>query len=264
MRLLAGLGVVGIGPSRGYVLMREGAELAAMSVTARPPVEEQLRAALIRDRLAGDIAAEQSQAELARRYAVGLPTLQRVLRRMEQEGLMSHEGWQWSFAATLETRQSREASYQLRLILEPAALLLPGFAADPTLLDQLITEHGALLADPGLADLDPMRIFDLDARFHEALAGFSGNPFLRNVVRQQNALRGCWRRAATATKRAWRPGAASIWRFCTRSNAARVRARAGCFGRICARRLWRHVLSGGCSKARASPSTPSKAEPLKS
>ncbi len=77
----------------------------------------------------------------------------------------------------------------MRLILEPAALLLPGFAADPTLLDQLITEHGALLADPGLADLDPMRIFDLDARFHEALAGFSGNPFLRNVVRQQNALR---------------------------------------------------------------------------
>ncbi|MGI4941614.1 MAG: FCD domain-containing protein [Janthinobacterium lividum] len=189
LRLLAGLEIVGRQAGRGFVLLRAGPDLAGLMPIVPEAADAQLRAALIRDRLAGQIGIVQSQAELVRRYQVGLPTLQRVLSRMEQEGLVAHEGWQWSFVPTLETRQSREASYQLRLLLEPASLLLPGLQVDTGLLRQLIAEHDAFLASLDTSAWDAMRIFDLDARFHEALAGFGSNPFIRTIIRQQNALR---------------------------------------------------------------------------
>lgn len=189
LKLLAQKGVLEASPRRGFSLRRAGGALAGTVLPVAEPADAQLRAALIRDRLAGRIGVVQAQAELARRYAVGLPTLQRVLSRMEEEGLVSHEGWQWSFAPTLETRQSREDSYQLRLILEPAALLLPGLVVDKELLTSLVAEHDAFLRDDDRKAWDEMRIFDLDARFHEALSGFNANPFIRTIVRQQNALR---------------------------------------------------------------------------
>jgi DNA-binding GntR family transcriptional regulator len=74
-------------------------------------------------------------------------------------------------------------------MVEPAALLLPAFAADPASLQRLIDEHATLLNAPDLPRRDPLWIFDLDCRFHETLAGFSGNPFVLAAVRQHNALR---------------------------------------------------------------------------
>lgn len=189
LRLLEGLGVVGSRRGRGFVLLRAGADLAGIAPSAPEPAEAQVRAALIRDRLDGRIRMVQSQADLVRRYAVGLPTLQRVLSRMEQEGLVAHEGWRWSFAPTLETRQSRRDSYQMRLLLEPASLLLPGLKVNTGLMQVLLAEHEAFLDSQGETTWDPVRIFDLDARFHEALAGFCSNPFVRTIIRQQNALR---------------------------------------------------------------------------
>ena len=144
---------------------------------------------MIRDRLAGRIAAEQSQISLARHYDVSLPTLQRVLHRMEQEGLMARTGWRWAFVATLEDGRSQKASYELRLMIEPPALLLPGFHPDLAVLRQLVDEHHALLRALDDALRTPPMVFDLDAKFHETLAGFSRNPFLENIVRQQSTLR---------------------------------------------------------------------------
>jgi DNA-binding GntR family transcriptional regulator len=189
LRLLAQLGIAAVAPSRGFLLARPGEQLAGtvLSVPAQP--EEQLRAALIRDRLAARIAAEQSQVALARHYGVGLPILQRVLHRMEQEGLVSRRGWRWAFVPTLVDGRSQAASYQVRLMVEPAALLLPGFQLEPAALLQLTEEHRALSDQLEAGVPEPTAIFDLDAKFHETLAGWSGNPFVENLVRQQNALR---------------------------------------------------------------------------
>lgn len=189
LRLLETRGAVERGASRGYALALTGAALAAIEIEARPVAETELWAALIRDRLAGRLGTSETQAEIARRYGVGLPTVQHVLRRLEQEGLVAHGGWRWTFVPTLETAQSRRASYELRLILEPAALLLPEFSAPADQIDLLLGQHRALLGELPSESLEPTRIFEIDARFHEALAGFSNNPFLVNAIRQQNALR---------------------------------------------------------------------------
>ena len=189
LRLLAQLGLAEASRSRGFMLARPGERLAGVTVSVVPPPEEQLRAALIRDRLAGRIAGEQSQATLARYYDVSLPALQHVIHRMEQEGLVVRKGWRWAFVSTLEGGRSQVASYELRLMVEPAALLLPGFQLDPVSLRRVSEEHHALLGRLGRARQAPAAIFEVDAKFHETLASFSQNPFVENIVRQQNALR---------------------------------------------------------------------------
>jgi DNA-binding GntR family transcriptional regulator len=189
LRLLEEHGVVEAGAARGFVLARAAGELHGFALTARRPVEDALHARIIGDRLGGNLGAEPSQADLARRYQVSLPVLRRVFQRLEHEGLVARTGWRWSFRPSLETRQSQKASYQIRLMLEPPTLLLPGFAADTAVLKQVRDDHLPLLCDAGPMAYDPKRIFDLDARFHETLAGFSHNPFIVNVIHQQNALR---------------------------------------------------------------------------
>lgn len=186
LRVLAEHGIVDIRPGRGALLTKPGHEMADIVLDGRKAVEESLRMDMLRDRLAGGLAAVQSQVELARRYEVGLPTLQRVLERMQQEGLVERIGWHWSFPQTLQTRTSQAASYQIRLMLEPQSLLLPSFRADLAALELMLADHAALLEG---AMRSPERVFELDARFHETLAEWTGNPFIVNVIRQQNALR---------------------------------------------------------------------------
>lgn len=189
LRLLARLGIVGASASRGFVLLRAGEQLSGTSVDVPRLAEDKLRDTLIRDRLAERIPIEQPQVALARHYGVSRLVLQRVIRRMEQEGLVVRKGWRWSFVPTIEDRQSREASYEIRLIVEPQALLLPGFRADPVVLRQLAEAHRAILAASSGRTHPGSEIFALDARFHDMLAKFSGNPFVENIIRQQNALR---------------------------------------------------------------------------
>jgi DNA-binding GntR family transcriptional regulator len=189
LAVLAERGVLTRMPHRGYRLVHDAVALRSLAIASEEPPDELLRRLIIGDRLALRLDHEVSQASLARRYGVGMPTLQRVFRRMEQEGLVDRVGWRWRFVPTLETGQSRRASYELRLMVEPAALLLAGFAADPAPLQRLIDEHATLLSAPETPRHDPLWIFELDCRFHETLAAFSGNPFVLATVRQHNALR---------------------------------------------------------------------------
>jgi len=189
LRLLALQGVVRARPRRGHVLARPGPTLAGFRLPVRPLAEAMLRDTLIRDRLAGRIGPDLVQSGLARHYRVGVARVQRALARLEEEGLVRRTGWRWSFVPSLDTEQSRRASFELRLMLEPPALLVPGFRAEPALLEHLVEEHTFLMAHPEMTREDRARVFELDARFHEALAAWSGNLFVLAAVRQQNTLR---------------------------------------------------------------------------
>ncbi len=189
LRLLARHGVVRARVNRGHVLVRPGTELAGFRLPAQPSAAAMLHDQLIRDRLAGRIGPELAQSALARRYRMGLAAVQRALARLAEEGLVHRDGWRWSFVPSLDNEHSRRASYELRLMLEPPSLLVPGFRAEPALLEQLVDEHTALTTRPDMTRDDPARVFTLDARFHEAIAAWSGNLFVLSVVRQQNTLR---------------------------------------------------------------------------
>lgn len=187
--LLRDLGVITALPNRGQALALSEEALRAVVLPEAPAADTALHAALIRDRLDGKLEEEPSQADIARRYHVSAATVQRLFQRLEQEGLVQRTGWRWSFLPFLSTAESQRASYQIRGILEPSALLLPEFRADESALRQILADHQHLLETLPEKVQTPSWIFNLDARFHETIAGFGQNPFILNVIRQQNALR---------------------------------------------------------------------------
>jgi DNA-binding GntR family transcriptional regulator len=190
LRRLAQEGYVTPHADRGFVLAAAGRHLAEARLAAPDTAEATLHAALVQDRIAGRLPPIVAQATLARRYGAGRPLLARVLTRMQHEGLIAPaHGQGWAFAPTLESEASRRAAFELRLALEPAALLLPGFRPDAAMIARLREEHTAAARWIGQPRPDAIAIFTVDMNFHEALAEMAGNPFILAAIRQQNVLR---------------------------------------------------------------------------
>lgn len=190
LRRLAEAGYVVPHADRGFVLAAAGRHLAEARLDTPDTAEAALHAAMVQDRIAGRLPATFSQATLARRYGAGRPLLARVLTRMHHEGLIAPApGQGWAFTPTLEGEASRRAAFELRSVIEPAALLLPGFRTDGAAIARLREEHAAATRWIGQPRPDAAAIFAVDMAFHEALAEMSGNPFILANVRQQNVLR---------------------------------------------------------------------------
>jgi len=199
LRLLQERGVVEARPGRGFHLRLDGAEADRRRPQPRPTAEEALLARILRDRVSGDLPTEVTRSLLLRRYESGRAAIEGVIARLADDGLLLRGGGRLlRFAASVGDEASVRASYELRLVVEPAALLLPGFRADPEVLAVLGDRHRAALDDLGPGGgpgngrgrgTAPGQLVALDADFHLALAGFSGNPFMAAAIRQQTDLR---------------------------------------------------------------------------
>src|SRR5229473_3488506 len=96
------------------------------------PASARLFLAIARDRLAGRLPIEISEADLMRRYKVTRALLQRVLGKLAEVALVERKrGHGWAFLPTISDREARAESYRFRLLVEPAALREPGFHLDP-------------------------------------------------------------------------------------------------------------------------------------
>ena len=189
LRLLADLGWVEARPRRGFVLRVDGTAMAPPHIETPATAEDALHARLLRDRVAGRLAGTITAVALSRRYGASRGTLERVLDRLSEEGLLTRGiARAWHFVPSLDGEGGVAASYAYRILLEPAAMLLPGFAIAAEEIAALRQRHLELLAVRPRTQR-PAQIFELDAQFHETLARCSGNPFVANAVRQQNALR---------------------------------------------------------------------------
>ncbi|WP_246252401.1 GntR family transcriptional regulator [Ancylobacter pratisalsi] len=190
LTLLAECGVVAARPRHGFFLAVSWDAIThqhALEIPSMP--EEAFYAALLRDRLADDLAASFTQTELARRYRVNRTVMLRALTRMADEGLVvRNKGQGWHFLPTLDSERALINSYDFRRTVEPAALLLPSFRLDHAALARLRTEHEYALTSAA-SDMKASALFALDSSFHEALSGFGGNPYFVQCVQQQNRLR---------------------------------------------------------------------------
>ena len=92
-----------------------------------------------------------------------------------------------SFAKSSTPQEARRQSYELRMMVEPAGLLLTGFRADQIEMSEMRARHVAMMSNGRI--LSRRDVFDIDASFHEMLARFSGNEAVLEVIRQQNRLR---------------------------------------------------------------------------
>jgi DNA-binding GntR family transcriptional regulator len=186
LRLLELRGLVERRPNRGVFLAQDAAALRPAN--AEP--EETPYQRLVEDRLAGVLPGRLSERALARRYP-GLPRarLLATLGRAEAEGwAMRLPGRGWAFPPVIASAEAYESAYRYRVLIEPAAMLEPGFRPDPTGFARLRAAQEGLLG-PALQTMSRGDLFAVNAAFHEGLIAMSGNPFLIEGLQRVNRLR---------------------------------------------------------------------------
>jgi len=171
----------------GYVVKTGISSSSALLMESSQEEDFYLRIA--QDRLAGKLPERFTENELMRLYGLTRSHLNNILRRMAQEGwaerLLGHG---WIFLPTLTSGETYDQGYRFRILLEPAAILEPGFRVDEKELLHCQKEQLALL-NGEIDSASPAQIFDSNTRLHEAIAGFSGNVFITESLRRINRLR---------------------------------------------------------------------------
>jgi len=183
---LSDLGVVDL--ADGSVRIADLKAAPEVDTTDDPDPVESLMAAIARDRHEGRLGEEVSESDLMRRYGQSRTEVVEALRRMGDLGLVRRKpGFGWKFEEQMDAAAKRE-SYRFRLLIEPAALLEPGYHADPDWLSRSRTQH-LRYRERRWRPEHAIGFFEMNAEFHSQLVAFSGNRWMVQAIEQQNALR---------------------------------------------------------------------------
>jgi DNA-binding GntR family transcriptional regulator len=130
-----------------------------------------------------------TEAYLRQRYALTAAELSSLLHRIAKEGWIERRaGYGWCFSSVLATPKALEQIYRLRLVIEPAALMEPGFHMEPAVIARLRAFNEEILQ--GAAEtLAPDVLYERGVEFHEAIAKASQNPFFLDALRRINSIR---------------------------------------------------------------------------
>ena len=189
LRLLAGQGVVEWEAATGYRLAVDLTTPAAMEAGLPSAEEDDLAAAILRDRSARRLDGAVTAGALSRRYGADRRTVLKALARLTDEGLVERApGQSWMFRPAPDSPEAIGESYDFRLALEPAAILAPGFRLDGARVAALRQGMEALLA---LADaaFDLRECQRLDGEFHATIAAGSANRFVADALAAHHRLR---------------------------------------------------------------------------
>ena len=187
--ILAGKGVLRHERNRGYFVAQATPPTADELGLAH---EDRIASAYFRiadEHLRGLLPDQITESELRERYELTKAELAAVLSRIGNEGWAERRpGYGWSFAHVLTTPESLEQTYRLRLALEPAALLEPGYSLSAELIASCRQAEERLLA--GAIETDSAdELHERGVRFHETIVGASGNPFFLDTIRRLNRIR---------------------------------------------------------------------------
>jgi len=190
LRLLAERGVLRAEPRRGFFVAEAGPDRAgAMAGRGDRDRLSQVYFAMAEDRVAGRLPDSISEAALRERYGVSKGQLAQLLDRIAAEGWAERRpGYGWRFSSVLTTPDALEQTYRLRLAIEPAALLEPGYRLDPETAAQCRAVEEHMLAG-GIETASADALYERGVRYHEAVVGASGNPFMLDALRRVNRIR---------------------------------------------------------------------------
>lgn len=170
----------------GYVL---AAEPTLDAVTSDASRLDDVYLTIATDRLDGALEDRVTERAMMRRYGLSPTEVTEVFRRISQEGWAEPAaGYGWYFRDVLTSPDSYAHSHRFRALVEPAALLEPGYRVDVDALTVRRAEQAALVAGR-VDEVSVPELFDLNSRFHETLVAGSGNPFLVESVTRVNRLR---------------------------------------------------------------------------
>ncbi len=190
LQLLAEHGVIEHRRNHGYFLTTDARTLEGLALQRTSTPDNALYLAIIDDRLAQRLPERFMQVDLVRRYSVPESRVVSVLSRLREEGLVRRNpGRGWTFEPAINSRQALTQSYAFRLVVEPAALAQPNLTIDRAALARSRLRHFDALKSAKRDDVVRAEVFEVDASFHEMIAGISGNPFFLEAIRNQNRLR---------------------------------------------------------------------------
>ncbi len=177
-QILEGQGLAEADLEGGYRLAVDPATVAEDGAPLPAGEEDRLYESVLRDLAARRIAEAQTVAGLQRRYGVSRQIVQNALKRLLEEQLVERAAPAMDFQAGRADPESQSQSFEFRMILEPAALLAPGFHADPIALSSLREAMERLAAaDPAAFDL---ALFDrTDRDFHASSRPRAATPSSR-------------------------------------------------------------------------------------
>jgi DNA-binding GntR family transcriptional regulator len=186
---LAEQGVAAQPTGRGYVLIGNSAALKNLIALHAEPASASPYMQLAQDRISGLLPKEITELGLAKLYGLTRMQLSPILHRLAQEGwIKRRSGHGWQFTEMIDSPQSHADAYLFRMAIEPAAVMTPSFRVDPVALAKLRAEQTAL-RDRKLGKLTGEDLFELGARFHETIAGFSNNSYFVSSLQRINQLR---------------------------------------------------------------------------
>jgi DNA-binding GntR family transcriptional regulator len=173
----------------GFLTTCGPAEFSMAQMDVPVAETERLFLAIARERNAGRLQMEMSEADLMRRFEVSRPTLRRVLARLAEVGMVVRRpGHGWNIPPNEHDDAAQLESYQFRMIIEPQAILSPAFSLSPVWIKLMQQRHHSMLKRKW-RDADAIDLFEMNAEFHEGLAAASGNRFLQIAIQQQNRMR---------------------------------------------------------------------------
>ncbi|MGY3528173.1 FCD domain-containing protein [Bradyrhizobium sp. USDA 4452] len=189
LKLLAGRRLIRVGASRGYFVTDTAPPAPKTSGRPAPADTDRLFVAIARDRRSGRLPVDVSERDLMQRYGASRPVVQRVLAKLAEVAAVQRKpGHGWRFQPIIADAEAREESYRYRMLIEPAALLEPGFRLDPVWAAEMRRRHQDAMKQTW-SETASIAFFEMNAAFHEGLAAASGNRFLLVAVQQQNRLR---------------------------------------------------------------------------
>lgn len=187
LRMLAEEGVVGTTEGGGFVVAQGG---ETVSARPRPPrSDDDVYLAFAEDRLREILPERVTENALARRYDLTKGQLARVLRRIVGEGWIERlPGHGWAFLPVLTSMQAYKDSYRFRLVIEPAAILEPGYELNRPALEECRVQQQRLV-DGEIWTVSNDVLFDVNSRLHQAIIACSGNSFFIDSLRRIDTLR---------------------------------------------------------------------------
>lgn len=189
LQYLAATGAVTSEPHRGFQVAKMPSELGHLDLAVDQASEQAVYLQIANDRIHGLLPDEIAETDLMIRYGLTRLQVQRVLNRMARESMIDRKpGRGWIFRPLLSTVESHRESYRFRMIIEPAAMLEPGYQVDLAELEKCRREQLELL-DGGIEKCTPAELFRAGVHFHETMIAGAGNRFLLDSLRTINQMR---------------------------------------------------------------------------
>ncbi|RWC99494.1 MAG: GntR family transcriptional regulator [Mesorhizobium sp.] len=189
LRLLTEQGVMRWEAATGYRLAIDLAAQGAVAAELPNTEEDELAEAILRDRSARRLDQTVTVSGLMRRYDAERKTVLKALQRLTEENLVDRApGQSWLFRRAPDDPEAQGESYDFRLLLEPAAILTPGFSLDGARAAALRQGMEALMAQPDAA-FDTREFQRLDIEFHGMIADGSANRFVTDALSDHLRLR---------------------------------------------------------------------------